>query len=204
MVNIANIVLEYIKALIWPLVLVVAFTVYGDELFNIIKNREIDAFGLKLGKQIDDISKNYQEELDSLKENIKEENGNEALLEKLDGIGSNLGKELSQVQSSALQQTASLESLSKREAIARLERKGFESIINLDVNSAIDAFTEANRLWPDYHNVSEIRKLLIRHQQDLLKSADKSAWKEVVMVIIKKYSWGIPKDIRGKLRKFIA
>ncbi len=48
--NPANIVLEYIKVLIWPIILVSAFTIFSEDLLDIIKNREIEAFGLKVGK----------------------------------------------------------------------------------------------------------------------------------------------------------
>jgi len=59
----ANLILEYIKVLIWPLILIGGFAFYSDKLFGIIENREIDAFGLKIGKQVDEVSSNYKAEL---------------------------------------------------------------------------------------------------------------------------------------------
>lgn len=197
-----NIILEYIKVLIWPFILVLAFVVYGDNLLRIMENREIDAFGLKIGKQIEDISNNYQAELASLKDKIKENQGDEALLETVQGIGVNLDRELSKVRTSALQQSA-IPGISRREEnVEALERKGFEAILNRDVTAAIDAFSEARDLWPDYHNVSEIRKLLLENRTELADSGNAKAWGEIASAIDTKYSWGISPDLREKLKKF--
>ena len=202
--NLLNVILEYIKVLVWPVILVVAFLMYGDKLFNIIENREIDAFGLKIGKEIDDITENYEAQISLLKEELKRTNSSPGLLEIVEGIESNLEKQLSQVKSSALQQQSSLSSLSKKERVSKLERDGYEAIVDRDVINAIDYFSDARDLWSDYHNVSEIRKLLIMNKKNLEDSSDIKSWKNIVEVILQKYSWGMPGDIREKLVEFIA
>jgi hypothetical protein len=79
------------------------------------------------------------------------------------------------------------------------ERLGFGYLIDKNVQAATEAFSEAQKIWPDYHNVSEIRSLLVR-RQDALKQRDAAAWENVYREILEKYSWGMPLDVREKMQ----
>ena len=64
----AKLLHEYIKTLIWPVILLVVIFSYEDEVIGLLENREIDAFGLKIGARIEDFSNNF---LFSIKNVIK-------------------------------------------------------------------------------------------------------------------------------------
>lgn len=197
----SKIVLEYIKTLIWPIILIVAFFSYEDEMLDLLKNREIDAFGLKIGKNIDVISTAYSTEINALKQSIVDAGGNEELLNKIADIDKNIKKELSAVK----QQTESPQLIEpkavSRSQVSVIEREGFEAIVNQDVTLAIQKFSAASELWSDYHNVSEIKRLLIR-QQSGLNSPE--AWLALNRTILEKYSWGMPSDIRAQFTRSLS
>ncbi len=195
----ANIVLEYIKVLIWPVILVSAFTIFSEDLFDIIKNREIEAFGLKVGKQVDDVAINYKAELDALRDQIKKSSNDTALLRKIEVIESGLDKELEQVRNSAMVQQTQAPVITKNQQAKMLEQHGFTAILNRDSAAAIRAFSEAQILWPDYHNVAEIKRLLMDNQKALSNTDNIEVWQKVVTIIFEKYSWGIPADLRKPL-----
>ncbi|MCO7189618.1 MULTISPECIES: hypothetical protein [unclassified Pseudoalteromonas] len=194
-----RLVLEYIKVFLWPVILILAFAVYGDKLFKIIEQREVDAFGLKLGKQIEDISHNYEAQITQLKEDIEASQAPEQLLKKVDGIKANLDKQLSVVKQHALQ-TEQVLSPGRKDQVDMYERAGFEALLARDVSQAISQFTAAEALWPDYHNVSEIKRLLIK-QQSLLTNQQSKAWQDLFKTILVKHSWGMPDDIRAQFNQ---
>ncbi|MES9905792.1 MAG: hypothetical protein ABW168_24360 [Sedimenticola sp.] len=196
----SNIILEYIKVLKWPLILIIGFTLYNDKLFGIIENREIDAFGLKIGKQVDEVSSNYKAELEALKTTIKSSKDS-SLLEKVEIIETNLERELAQVKQTALNKEAPSSTTARTTKVAKLERDGFIAVINRDANGAISAFSEASDLWPDYHNVSEINELLIKNKNNLSGNESTETWGNVTKTISDKYSWGMPSDVREQLIK---
>jgi len=197
--NPASLVLEYIKTLIWPVILVSALVVYSDELLGILEDREIEAFGIKIGKQIDDVSSSYKAELEALKEQIKSSTNNEAALRKIETIEKGLDKELAYVRTSAITQQAPTTTLTSREQVNLLEREGFEAILNHDITQAIEAFSSARDVWPDFHNISEIRALLVNRKQVLSNENNQDEWRSVIEKILEEYSWGMPADIRERL-----
>lgn len=96
---------------------------------------------------------------------------------------------------------AATPSNSHGEAI-ELERKGFEFIINKDVDSALQAFTDAEKLWPTYHNLAEIRKLLAASHDALAKAPKEGkseAWTTFYTTLRTKYSYGMPADVQRKI-----
>ena len=85
---------------------------------------------------------------------------------------------------------------------ADLELKGFASIVSKDVEAALQAFTDAEKLWPNYHNVAEIKKLLEESHSALAaapKEGKSEAWSNVYRILVTKYSWGMPADVKKKL-----
>jgi hypothetical protein len=202
--KLSEIILEYIKVLIWPLILIVSFAIYGNDIIQIVKGREFEAFGIKVGQKIEDFSDNYFVELNSLKHEILINEGNKKLLGKIEAMESNARKALSQVRELALEKSELQIVSTDKEDASTFEREGFIAIVNKDVVSAIDLFTKARDLWPNYHNVSEIRGLLIKHKANLLDSNDNVSWKVVIEEVLQKYSWGIPQELREELAKLIT
>lgn len=90
---------------------------------------------------------------------------------------------------------------SKEEAV-NWELKGFDFIANRDAESALLAFANAEKLWPDYHSVHEIRKLLEEKKAELVpapKEGRSEAWKNFYRALLDKYSWGMTTDVKTKL-----
>lgn len=85
-----------------------------------------------------------------------------------------------------------------REEAANWEQKGFDLLVTRNAEAALLAFSNAASLWPSYHNVSEIKKLL---EQDLLalKEGKEEAWASFYKTVLAKYSWGMPPEIKSKL-----
>lgn len=97
--------------------------------------------------------------------------------------------------------TAPASSNSRADA-ADLELKGFTYLIGKDVDAALQAFSEAERLWPNYHSVAEIKKLLAENHSALSaapKEGKSEAWSNVYRVIVTKYSWQMPDEVKKKL-----
>ena len=60
-------------------------------------------------------------------------------------------------------------------------------------------FDEARRIWPEFHNVSEISRAL-RKRRDALATRDAEQWAELYRDILTHYSWGLPSDLRAAFR----
>ena len=87
-----------------------------------------------------------------------------------------------------------------------LELKGFDFLVSKDVDAALQAFTNAEKLRPNYHNVAEIRKLLEDNRAALAaapREGKSEAWSNVYRTLVSKYSWGMPPDIKTKLTEQI-
>jgi hypothetical protein len=85
---------------------------------------------------------------------------------------------------------------------ADLELKGFAYIIDKDVEAALRSFTDAEKLWPNYHNIAEIKRLLDENRTALAaapKEGKSEAWSNVYRVLVTKYSWQMPADVKKKL-----
>lgn len=89
-----------------------------------------------------------------------------------------------------------------RDEAADWELKGFEFLVSKDADAALEAFANAEKLWPSYHNVTEIRRLLNDNRAALVaapKEGKSPAWTSVYQTLITKYSWGMPADVKNKL-----
>lgn len=86
------------------------------------------------------------------------------------------------------------------------ELKGFDSLIHKDVEAALQAFANADKLYPSYHNVSEIKKLLEKNREALnaaTKEGKSEAWSSVYKTIVTKYSWGMPADVKSQMEALV-
>ena len=197
MMEFAKLLHEYIKTLIWPVILLVVIFSYEDEVIGLLENREIDAFGLKIGARIEDFSNNYENELSELKTAIKQTSNDQALLSKVETISRNTQTELAQLQEASTNLRSIKDRSVSKMVVANAERAGFEAIINRNVEVAIRQFAAARKAWPDYHNVAELEKVLRNKKSSLTNEA---SWKDLEQLILQKYSWGMPTDIRAKFQ----
>lgn len=91
-----------------------------------------------------------------------------------------------------------------RDEAASWESKGFDFLVSKNAEAALLAFKNAENLWPSYHNVAEIRKLLEANLASLTsapKEGKSEAWTAFYRTLVTKYSWGMPADIKGKLNE---
>jgi hypothetical protein len=188
---------DYLKTLIWPVILLVIVFSYEKEVMGLLENREIDAFGLKIGARIKDFSANYENELQELRMVIDATPNNEALLTKIETIDQNASRELAQVQEASINTKLIKDQTVSKFSVAAAERAGFEAILDRNVDVAISQFGSARKIWADYHNVSELEKVLKRKKSNLNNEAN---WQDLEELILQKYSWGMPSDIRARFR----
>lgn len=83
------------------------------------------------------------------------------------------------------------------------ERDGFDNILAGRWEAAHDSFQSAYEIYPDYHNVREIQRLL-RKNMEALMAGDKATVREVLHSIIERYSWGAPADVVKSIQKQLA
>jgi hypothetical protein len=87
-----------------------------------------------------------------------------------------------------------------RLAVPDLERTGIQALLDRNLSLARSSFDEAFAIWPDFHNLAEIRQLLSEHEV-ALGQGDAAAWRQVYETIVQRFSWGIPGDLFAELRK---
>ncbi|MEP6921579.1 MAG: hypothetical protein ABI967_10685 [bacterium] len=93
-----------------------------------------------------------------------------------------------------------------RDDASSWEAKGFNFLLSKDAQAALDAFAHAEKLWPAYHSVSEIKKLLQENQAALSaapREGKSEVWSSFYRTLVNKYSWGMPADIKDKLNQQI-
>lgn len=78
------------------------------------------------------------------------------------------------------------------------ETKGFTSLINRDINSAITNFQMAETSYPSYHNCFEISQYLIKNRNNITSDRD---WKDLYSKILKDWSWGLNGRIKLRLKE---
>lgn len=59
-----------------------------------------------------------------------------------------------------LDRTQEIVQKTKFEKAKELEETGFDHLVDDRFNESLDSFEEAYEMFPEYHNVDEIRKLL--------------------------------------------
>lgn len=210
-----RLVLDYIRAFMWPFVAIVVVLVYQSDVRTLIFEREIDVFGVRIGAKVEEIESQALAEIADVRVLLEAQQASandagtsgtslqvaEDIDIKLSSLERNLTREITEVQSA--QQTrrpppSATSSLSTRAAVA--ERRGFQALIDHDVATAIKAFDEARSIWPDYHNVAEVGQTL-REFESRLKDPESPMWAQLFREILTRYSWGMPDDLRIAIRK---
>lgn len=85
------------------------------------------------------------------------------------------------------------------ESASDLELKGFGFLFERNFEAALAAFKKAEKLYPDFHNVAEIRRLLEEKRSELNDPQQPMAWKDVYRSVREKYSWRLSSEIKRKL-----
>jgi tetratricopeptide (TPR) repeat protein len=219
-------ILETIKVFIWPTLIVVAVLWLGTDLKEILKSRTWKVGIIEVGDRVSNLGNTLQDELllqkdylDKIRENRADVNKVEEYvgkaIESIENAQKGIKKEVQTIQE-AIPQGLNPE-LGKASPIVEQkgttvqnpntangwETLGFDYILDKEVNKAIEAFSHAEKIWPDYHNVSEIRKLLIQNRGELEQAASPK-WKEIYQKVTTRFSWGMPSDVRNKMQKHIT
>ncbi len=220
-----RLVLDYIRAFMWPLVAIVVVLVYQNDVRTLIFEREIDVFGVRIGAKVEQIESQALAEIADVRVLLEAQQASgsdnaaspqiaEDIDAKLANLERNLTREIAEVQSvqqtrrpppppSALPSRApasppAADSIAARAEAA--ERRGFQALIDHDVAAAIEAFDNARSIWPDYNNVAEIGQAL-RRFESRLQDPESPMWPQLYREILTRYSWGMPEDLRIAIRK---
>lgn len=97
---------------------------------------------------------------------------------------------------------ASLLGIDKTSNAKDLEKRGFESLLDKDIEESIILFRQAEDSYNGYHNCYEISNYLIRNKGEL-KNMDSPLWNELYKKIVTDWSWGLSKDIKSKFENLI-
>ena len=78
------------------------------------------------------------------------------------------------------------------------ERKGFENIVKGDFSAALSNFSNAEELYPGYHNVFEISRALKSALAD--NKLDEAEKQTLLRNITGKWAWGVPSDVMQQIK----
>lgn len=228
----SELTIDLVKALAWPTITAMVIFWLGsdvkDTLLDILKNRNwrIGNFesGELLEQRVENLKTNVQTELDEQKELLQQiiedpSTGGQTqeyatkALSRLNLVQREVNSEISSIQQAVrpseqtIQYQLQTDQLNKRiasnEAKAQaLELEGFMYLVQKNAKAALQAFTEAEDLWPEYHNVAEIRALLQKNIR-LLDSPESPQWKKIYDTILENYSWGMPAEMRKEIRTLL-
>jgi len=214
----ARLVLDYLRTLLWPALIVWAFLAFKGDMLEILKTREVEVAGaFKIGKHIEDLNRNTQAELEDLRRLAAELQANaqepervrevgEAVATRLEALERDFTREVAQLRLETLAPGAAglpeqaAQPIDPREQARELERLGFEQLLRRDLAGARKSFAGAVRAWPEYHNVAEIERLLRADRQGLAAGGD-AAWQELYRTILTRYSWGMPAAAREAMQQ---
>lgn len=213
-----RLILDYLRMLMWPVIVLVIVLVFADDVRNIVSSREFEVAGvLKIGQRVKQIEDSATEEIADIRALLEQMQADPAIdraelardiENKLDNLSGNLSREVAQIQQAApaaAAPTAAVEPVvapaaGDQSSAAGFERDGFQALIDHDIERAIASFGRARDLYPDYHNVSEIHELL-SEQRGSLETPDSPDWQRIYRLIVAQYSWGMPAEFRPAFRK---
>lgn len=213
-----HLILEYLRTFMWPVIALAVVLMFQDDVRRILENREVEVAGVvRIGPQIEQLEQQAREEIADIRALLQAQQAAEGdtpevseqvtadIENKLANLSSALSRGVEQIQQTAPAanptqvQAPAPPQQTRVQKVAAMERRGFLALLDRDVEAALSAFSEAFAEWPDYHNVSEIRKLLDRWQ-DELSNRQSPKWKEVYRIVFADLSWGMPSDLRPEFR----
>jgi len=210
----AEFILEVIKLLLWPTLIVIAVMWLQDDVMDLLKSRTWKIGIIEVGNKIENLENTVQGELILQKDYLIKILNNSSdstkvreyvhlAMGSIENAQSGVKKDIQSIQETIPErresQLVSQQTMEEKPKTAkRWEYLGFNNLVEKEIDNAIEAFTESEKLWPNYHNVSEIRLLLVE-KREILKAKDSPEWRALYNEILEKYSWGMPSDIRQKL-----
>lgn len=195
---------DFVKALVWPAVVLFILLHFDIDIGDFLKthNIKVGLNGIEIVTAIAETAKSEVQE--RLKELTSEPRS--AQTAQIENFLRNLERELARISISARAAapspspaTAATAPAARVTDVQALERKGFEAIVARNYSDAIAAFKSAYDLYPEWHNVDEIRQLLDR-RSNTLRSGSEDSWRSLATEVLSKYSWGMPGDLREKLQ----
>lgn len=219
-----RLILDYLRTFMWPLLIAGLLLGYGDKVWDLLGNREVEVAGLfKIGQQVAQIKENTNEELNDIRALLGAvRNGDGSTTKivrdieaKLGKVERNLEREVRQINSADTTQAAPSPSAKKSitapkpapaAAAAKaqvLERQGFEALLKRDVAAARKAFGAAFAAYPEYHNVKEIGALLESKHTELADPRSLE-WDRLNQRILTDLSWGMPSELRPRFRSAVT
>ncbi len=216
----AELVLEAVKILLWPVLVIFAIIWFQADVVEILKSRTWKIGIIEVGDRIETLENTVQDELILQKDYLNKIQDNAGdvdmvtafagqALNSLENAQSGVRKEIRTIQD-AIPERGQPEPVSTQAPSAAIaaepssakgwEHLGFDRLVQKNIEDAIEAFTESEKLWPDYHNVSEIRRLLVDKRESL---GDKQSpeWSALYETILEKYSWGLPSGVRRQFQQ---
>lgn len=214
-----RLVLEYLRTFMWPVIAIAVVLLFQDDVRGILENREVELAGVvRIGPQIEQLQQQASEEIADIRALLQAQQARAGTVDsgtmdqvsadienKLTNLSSRLSRGVAQIRQTEPavvpgQPAAPAVAAQMRvQKVSTLERRGFSALLERDIETAIRAFEEAVELWPEYHNVSEILKLLTEWRADL-SDAQSPRWKELYRTVLADLSWGMPGDLRPEFR----
>jgi DNA repair exonuclease SbcCD ATPase subunit len=165
--------------------------------------RQLEKYKQKLGQDNQKLEQQLREKTQDLQD--KEQKVRD-VKQRLNQLQTDINKALSQ--KDKLTRENKLASLGTNN-VGQLERDGFRYILDGKLEEARRSFGQAYQVYPTYHNVDEIYHRVLR--QDLIQSYNsasaseqQSIQREIMGVIIKNYSWGMPEDLLNEMKSRLA
>jgi hypothetical protein len=226
----AHILLEYLRILIWPLLVIMVAFAYRQDIMRVVDSREIKVGPVEVGRKLEDLKDKTKDELETVVARLERieatatntpDNVKRAIADvrtSVDAIQDNYTKESQLIQQQIATPPAPLpvqsplppqpaDQTTVPNGVQQFEEAGFRAIKERKLTEAIDAFAKAESVAPSFHNVAEIHALLRnKHEQlaGLDPDAKKAEWKDVDRTILNKYSWGMPKRYRAELQRSVG
>ena len=229
-----RLVLDYIKAFLWPVVAIIVVLIYQDDVRQILSEREVDIFGLRIGEKVEQIESQAMAEIEDLRllleaQQAQMESGvdtgvgagaddgaapqlREDIATKLDSLESNLSREIAQVQ--VEQQALQAAPPAQRQAAAEAEGSRATRAAAAEragfealIDRDIEAAIAAFEVARDiWPDYHNVSEIgrALNRLEDRLADPDSEAWPRLYREIITRYSWGLPEDIRAEIRKGAA
>jgi len=213
-----ELLLEAIKIFLWPVVILVAIIWFGNDLKDMLNNRSFKIGLVEVGDRISTLEGSVQgglisqkDYLDQILENADDSSKVRELTEKaiqaIENAQVGIKKEIQNISMAVPEFSETIPEQKSKASTKPLtatewEDRGFEALLNRDINVVILALTEAEKIMPDLHNVSEIRRLMVKNK-DQLTDPESGNWKIVYERVLKEYSWGMPTYYRQQMENYL-
>ncbi|MBX6323895.1 MAG: hypothetical protein IRY94_18925, partial [Rhodospirillaceae bacterium] len=238
--DIARLVLDTIRALVWPAVILFLLVSYRSEIATTLTSSDIEVAGFKLTRRVETLTSNLDievpgiiAELDAAIRPQLPADGAARLQEierRIAALARNVGQDLAALPAAVAPTPAAAApaapaaepaapapppgAVAPTQALSRAtqavpaeastvqgwEAAGFRALLLRDAGKAAAAFARAYALWPDYHNVDELHRLLEDRKAALAPDAE-AAWVQLYRLVLDRYSWGMPADVREAMRR---